>query len=89
MKKTFTEGELSRLIEMAWEDRTSFEQIEKEYGISQKELIPIMRRNLKHKSFLRWRKRSTDRKTKHEKLLDRDEYRAYCSVQYKYKQNRK
>jgi len=52
---------------MAWEDRTSFEQIKKKAGLSEREVIKLMRKNLKPNSYRRWRKRVTGRSTKHEK----------------------
>jgi uncharacterized protein (TIGR03643 family) len=52
---------------MAWEDRTSFEQIKKKAGLSEGEVIKLMRKNLKPTSFRRWRERVTGRSTKHEK----------------------
>ena len=54
---TFTERELDRIIEMAWEDRTPFEAILFQFGLPEKEVIKVMRGNLKESSFKRWRKR--------------------------------
>ena len=56
---------IDRIVEMAWEDRTTFEAIEAQFGISEKETIAIMRREMKESSFWMWRKRVTGRKTKH------------------------
>jgi uncharacterized protein (TIGR03643 family) len=56
-KKEFTESELDRIIEMAWEDRTPFEAILFQFDIPEKEVIKVMRGNLKTSSFKRWRKR--------------------------------
>ena len=67
-KKKFTLEDIHRIIEMAWEDRTTFESLEKQFGINQDEVIKIMRKNLKLKSFKLWRKRTTGRKTKHDAL---------------------
>jgi len=55
--KEFTERELDRIIEMAWEDRTPFEAIEFQFELPEKEVIKVMRGNLKESSFKRWRKR--------------------------------
>ena len=74
---------LSRIIEMAWEDRTPFEAIEKEYGLSQDGVIKLMRRELKPSSFKLWRKRTQGRATKHLKLRSPDISRGYCPTQYK------
>lgn len=56
-KKPYTERELDRIIEMAWEDRTPFEAILFQFRLSEKEVIKLMRDNLKESSFKRWRKR--------------------------------
>lgn len=53
----FTERDIDRIIEMAWEDRTPFEAIEYQFGISEAEVISIMRKHLKLSSFKLWRKR--------------------------------
>jgi len=53
----FSERDLDRIIEMAWEDRTPFEAIEFQFGLPEKEVIKLMRSNLKRNSFDRWRKR--------------------------------
>ena len=57
------------VIGMAWADRVSFEEIKKKTGLSEKEVIKIMRTNLKRKSYLLWRKRVRGRSTKHRKLF--------------------
>ncbi len=49
--------DISRIIEMAWEDRTSFEAIKKQYGYSESDVIALMRREMKPSSFKMWRKR--------------------------------
>tara|TARA_B100001027_G_C16070196_1_gene242641 strand:+ start:49 stop:306 length:258 start_codon:yes stop_codon:yes gene_type:complete len=59
------QDDLNRIIEMAWEDRTPFDIIYKEFDISQNELERLMRNNLKPSSFRLWRKRVSGRKTKH------------------------
>jgi len=56
-KILFSERELDRIIEMAWEDRTPFEAILFQFGLAEKEVIRVMRANLKESSFKRWRKR--------------------------------
>jgi uncharacterized protein (TIGR03643 family) len=67
-KLPYTERELDRIIEMAWEDRTPFEAIERQFGIKEKDVIKLMRRHLKRTSFNLWRKRTNGQTTKHEKL---------------------
>lgn len=51
------ERSLNRIIEMAWEDRTPFEAIDFQFGVSESEVIYLMRSNLKRSSFNLWRKR--------------------------------
>ena len=59
--------DIDRIIEMAWEDRTPFEAIRLQYNLSEKNVIQLMRREMKESSFKMWRKRVSGRKTKHEK----------------------
>ncbi|MET3106437.1 uncharacterized protein (TIGR03643 family) [Oxalobacteraceae bacterium GrIS 2.11] len=80
-----SEPDLSRLIEMAWEDRSPFDAIEKIYGMSESQVIVIMRTQLKRGSFQLWRKRVTGRVTKHAALRSKLVTRAYCPTQYKQK----
>ncbi|MBW4646080.1 MAG: TIGR03643 family protein [Goleter apudmare HA4340-LM2] len=54
-----------RIIEMAWEDRTPFEAIAAQFGLQEKQVIALMRREMKPSSFQMWRERVTKRKTKH------------------------
>ncbi len=79
----FDPAHLSRIIEMAWEDRTPFEAIEHLYGLNESALIKVMQRELKPSSFRLWRARVSGRKTKHLKLRHPDISRGYCSTQYK------
>ena len=80
---SFEESDLSRIIEMAWEDRTPFEAIEILYGLQVKDVIRIMRQELKPGSFRLWRKRVSGRKTKHRALRPEGVSRGYCPTQYK------
>jgi uncharacterized protein (TIGR03643 family) len=64
-------SEIDRIIEMAWEDRTTFTDIKNQFGIYEKDVIAIMKKNLKRSSFLMWRKRVRGRKTKILPLSDR------------------
>lgn len=78
-----TSSELSRIIEMAWEDRTPFEAIEENYNLNESAVIFLMRRELKPGSFRLWRKRVSSRKTKHLRLRSPEVSRGYCPTQYK------
>jgi uncharacterized protein (TIGR03643 family) len=82
---SLSKDDTSRLIEMAWEDRTPFDAIERSFGLSESQVIVIMRSELKRSSFNLWRKRVTGRATKHAALRDKSVMRAYCSTQYKHK----
>ncbi|RDL43221.1 TIGR03643 family protein [Marinomonas piezotolerans] len=73
----------SRIIEMAWEDRTPFEAIEQEYGLAEKDVIKLMRSHLKSGSFRTWRARVSGRATKHQRLRSTDVSRGYAPAQYK------
>ena len=70
--KNFSDEDLSRIIEMGWEDRTAFEAIEQQFGINQDGVIKIMRANLKLNSFKLWRERTHGQTTKHLKLRSED-----------------
>ncbi|MCC5854191.1 MAG: TIGR03643 family protein [Idiomarina sp.] len=83
--KQFNEVDQSRIIEMAWEDRTPFEAIDNLYGLSESEVIKIMRSSLKPSSFKLWRARVTGRTSKHLKRRNPAISRAYCATQYKHR----
>tara|TARA_E500000178_G_scaffold134696_1_gene134731 strand:+ start:52 stop:261 length:210 start_codon:yes stop_codon:yes gene_type:complete len=57
MKKIFSESEISEIIEMALSDHISFGQIEKQFGIKEKDVKKLMKKNLKESSYKVWRKR--------------------------------
>jgi len=81
-EKGFSERQLDRIIEMAWEDRTPFEAIVFQFGIPEKEVIKLMRGNLKESSFKRWRKRvNSGVSTKHLKKRSTEITRFKCSRQ--------
>lgn len=75
--------QLSRVIEMAWEDRTPFEAIAHSYALNETAVIKLMRQELKPSSFRLWRRRVTSRVTKHQAKRPFDVGRAYCKSQYK------
>ena len=79
----FKTSEVSRIVEMAWEDRTPFEAIENSFDLNESAVISLMRRELKPRSFRLWRQRVTRRKTKHLKLRSPEVSRGYCPTQYK------
>ena len=61
-------ADVSRIIEMAWEDRTPFEAIKAQFGVDESAVIDLMRAQLKPSSFRMWRKRMKGRVTKHAAL---------------------
>jgi len=73
--------ETDRIIEMAWEDRTTFDAIKFQFGLKEQEVIELMRLEMKPKSFKLWRKRVQGRKTKHSKLREFESGRFKCSRQ--------
>ncbi|HMO32019.1 MAG TPA: TIGR03643 family protein [Lacibacter sp.] len=82
MKAThFNPSELDRIIEMAWEDRTPFEAIRFQFGVTEQEVIELMRQQLLPPSFRRWRKRVQGRATKHRALRPESVGRFKCNRQ--------
>ena len=69
-QEKFTPDQINRIIEMAWEDRTPFDAIKVQFGLAEKQVIELMRSQMKGSSFVMWRKRMTKRKTKHALLRD-------------------
>jgi uncharacterized protein (TIGR03643 family) len=77
----FSERAIDRIIEMAWEDRTTFDAIKLQFGLSEGEVITLMRLQMKPKSFKLWRQRVQGRKTKHSKLREFNKGRFKCTRQ--------
>ena len=75
-----TPGEIDRIIEMAWEDRTSFDAIEIQFGLTETDVIKVMRREMKASSFRMWRKRVQGRITKH-RIFGKEDARFKSSRQ--------
>lgn len=85
MKFKLKEADHSRIIEMAWEDRTPFETIMADYGLSEADVIRLMRHELKPGTFRLWRQRVSGRTSKHQKLRHPAISRGYCPSQYKHR----
>ena len=79
--KKLTEREVDRIVEMAWEDRTPFDAITIQFGISEAETIALMRNQMKPKSWRMWRARVQGRGTKHIAKRDFEVGRYKCSRQ--------
>ena len=73
--------DIDRIIEMAWEDRTTFEAIEMQFGLKEKQVIALMRKEMKASSFKMWRKRTNGRVTKHGALRNESVTRFKCKLQ--------
>lgn len=81
--------DIDRIIEMAWEDRTPFEAILVQFGLSEAAVIELMRRNLKESSFRRWRKRvNSGVSQKHLMKRNTQINRFKCSRQRQISQNK-
>ena len=87
-KKELNDIDKDRIIEMAWEDRTTFDAILMQFGLKEQEVIDLMRTEMKASSFRMWRERVQGRKTKHEKLRDFREGRFKCSMQRQINNNK-
>jgi uncharacterized protein (TIGR03643 family) len=84
-----TAVEVDRVIEMAWEDRTPFEAIEFQFNLSEKQVIKLMRTQLKRSSFNRWRKRvNSGVSQKHLKKRNPEIDRFKCTRQRHISSNR-
>lgn len=81
MTEKDSNGDISRIIEMAWEDRTPFEAIKTQFGLSEPQVIKLMRKEMKASSFRMWRKRVSGRKTKHVQQRGFEVGRFVCPTQ--------
>ena len=68
--KNLTRAQRDRIIQMAWEDRTSFEAIRLQFGLSPGDVIKLMRQEMTANSFRMWRERTVGRKTKHDRRFE-------------------
>ncbi len=64
-RNNFTIAQIDRIIEMAWEDRTPFDAIKFQFGLTEADVKALMKKELKFKSYILWRKRVENCKTKH------------------------
>jgi len=74
--KELAQTDIDRIVEMAWEDRTSFDIIFQQFGVTESEVIKIMRAVMKRSSFLMWRERVSGRQTKHAKSSTANRFRC-------------
>ena len=87
--KNLNGTDIDRIIEMAWEDRTTFDAILETFGLNESKVVSLMRSNLKPSSFRLWRKRVSGRKTKHLAKRNFELGRFKCSRQGNINQNKK
>ena len=81
-KPLLSNEQIDRVIEMAWEDRTPFDAIFLQFGLNEKNVINLMRKELKINSFKLWRERVQGRKTKHGKIRSNSVDRFKCCPLY-------
>ncbi|MEL7146387.1 MAG: TIGR03643 family protein [Bacteroidota bacterium] len=87
--ESLSEEAVDRVIEMAWEDRTPFEAIHMQFGLSEQQVIQLMRRSLKPSSFRLWRKRvNSGVSQKHLKKRAEEIDRFKCTRQRAISQNK-
>jgi uncharacterized protein (TIGR03643 family) len=87
-KEPIGANDIDRIIEMAWEDRTPFEAIETQFGITEAQVIALLRRELKPASWKRWRARVQGRATKHAALSAVQDARFRSAAQRAIARNR-
>jgi uncharacterized protein (TIGR03643 family) len=80
--------DIDRIVEMAWEDRTPFDAIEAQFGLSEQQVIEVMRREMKPSSWRMWRARVQGRSTKHAALSAVDDGRFKSNQQRIVTQNK-
>jgi uncharacterized protein (TIGR03643 family) len=80
-KENLSEAHIDRIIEMAWEDRTPFDAITFQFGLSEAEVKALMKKELKFSSYKLWRQRVEDCKTKHTAKRNQDIDRFKCTRQ--------
>jgi uncharacterized protein (TIGR03643 family) len=79
--KELNVGDIDRIIEMAWEDRTPFDAIKIQFGLNEQAVRNLMRKELKISSYRLWRKRVENCKTKHIKTRSEEINRFKCNLQ--------
>jgi uncharacterized protein (TIGR03643 family) len=80
---SLTTRDIDRIVEMAWEDRTTFDAIETQFGLKEPQVIALMRSEMKLSSFKMWRERVTGRNTKHNQKRDAESVKRFKSKMQK------
>lgn len=79
--KQLNDVQIDRIIEMAWEDRTPFDAIKFQFGLSEADVKALMKRELKFSSYKLWRERVENCKTKHASKRVEGIDRFKCNLQ--------
>lgn len=87
-KYNLDDRDVDRIVGMAWEDRTPFEAIEFQFGLSEAEVIKLMKQQMRARNWRKWRARVQGRKTKHAKLRKQEVGRFRASRQKQITRNR-
>ncbi len=80
-KRELSNQDINRIIEMAWEDRTTFDAIKHQFGLSENDVKILMKKQLRFSSYRLWRIRVENCKTKHSKKRNNSINRFKCSLQ--------
>ncbi len=88
LKYNLTDASIDRIIEMAWEDRTPFEAIEFQFGLTEGDVIRLMKHEMELRNWKKWRARVQGRATKHLALRGEEVGRFKCSRQRQITRNR-
>jgi uncharacterized protein (TIGR03643 family) len=87
-KYQLTERDIDRIIQMAWEDRTPFEAITAQFGLSEAEVIKLMKSEMRLNNWKKWRARVQGRSTKHAHLRKNKVKRFRSKMQRQITKNR-
>lgn len=87
-KYELSDRDIDRIVGMAWEDRTPFEAIEAQFGLSEAEVIKLMKHQMRERNWRKWRARVQGRKTKHAKLKAQSVNRFRSKAQKQITKNR-
>lgn len=74
-------ADIDRIIQMAWEDRTPFDAIQDQFGLTPGEVNKRMPAKMQSSPFRLWRVRTSGRKTKHVALRAVEVNRFRCPDQ--------
>ena len=69
-KHNLSERDIDRVIQMAWEDRTPFDAIKAQFGLTEDNVIKLMKQEMRLQNWKKWRTRVQGRATKHRKLSE-------------------